>query len=82
MSDTKTENRLTESDRLTIKGRLSETVTGWGPHAPSYSDVGALERVGHHAIGCTAHDLRLSEITEIREAAITALGLSVEEWYA
>lgn len=75
-----TANRLTENDRDTIRGRMAETRRMWvtsatGTYNPSWDHVDSLERIGWHAIGCSAVDLRDSELAEIHELAVTAAGL-------
>lgn len=74
-----TENRLTDQDRKAIAERVATTVSDWRSHGsqwtPSASDVTTLERIAHHAIGCTEADLREVELEEIRRAIVEQLGL-------
>ena len=78
-----TDNRLTDSDRSTITARLAETAAKYRhpsslPNTPRWSDVPTMERVAAHAIGCSADDLRDSEMSEIRAIVLTSLGLEDE----
>jgi hypothetical protein len=73
--DMTADNRLTGEDRNVIHGRLAEIVASWRDHTPRYEDIPALERLGHHAIGCTIHDLRDAELDEIRAMALAAANL-------
>jgi hypothetical protein len=70
------DNRLTDQDRGTIRRAVRETVAHWnygrGPansYVPQSTDYLTLERIGHHAIGCTDADLRESELAEIAALA-------------
>lgn len=72
------DSRLTDADRMTIATKMADAVAGWNAHngefwKPSDSDLGPLERIGHHAIGCSSHDLRDSELSEILAMAVVAL---------
>ena len=74
-----TENRLTDSDRTAITARLAEVVEGYGgPYRPTWADAPTLERIAVHSIGCSADDLRDSEMSEIRAIVLTSLGLEDE----
>ena len=80
-ADRLTENRLTDSDRSTITARLAEVIQGYSvlsQVSPTGSDAPTLERVAAHAIGCSADDLRDSEMSEIRAIVLTSLGLEDE----
>ena len=81
-ADRLTENRLTDSDRSTITARLAEVIQGYSvlsQVSPWRSDAPTLERVAAHAIGCSADDLRDSEMSEIRAIVLTSLGLEEEK---
>ena len=62
------ENRLTATDRERIAARLAELRDEWRINGHTYrpADAAVVERVGAHAIGCATHDLRDSELAEIR----------------
>lgn len=46
--------------------RVTQTVATWpAAYRPVASDLLTLERVAMHAIGCSSHDLRGSELDEI-----------------
>jgi len=78
-SATRNENRLSDTDRETIRSAQATQVSnwrGWGSNwKASYGDVPTLERIGYHAIGCDERDLRESELDEIRTATLAVLGL-------
>lgn len=66
------EDRLTDTDRATIRERLTETWHSWNEHRATPSEVRVaemltLERLAAHSIGCTTDDLRGSERMWIRD---------------
>lgn len=74
------ENRLSDNDRAAMAARVTETVRawprpkhapqGWAP-SPGPTAIDALVRIAASAIGCSGHDLREVELTEIREMVVT-----------
>jgi hypothetical protein len=59
--------RLAESDETAIIARVRDTLKGWvrqhdGGKWYGATDHETLERVGLHAICCTVHDMRDSEL--------------------
>ena len=71
-----TANRFESADRIAIVGRIQATIATWGPtYVGQWSDVQSLERVAAHAIGCTAYDLRDSELEEITSHVLRLLKL-------
>lgn len=60
------ENRLTDADRE----RIRDAVTPFAVRTPNMGTgerYTTAERIAHQAIGCTEHDLRDSELLEIRQ---------------
>lgn len=76
MPDTTT-YRLTEADETAITTRMTETAAQWRRESASgrlqASWAPTLERIGYHAIGCTADDLRDSELEWISTKAAKLL---------
>jgi hypothetical protein len=77
------ENRLTDDDRERMRVRVAEAVElhkaaatrrDWSPY---WGDVPTYERLAYHALGCSAHDLRDSELREIEHLVTDQLGLTV-----
>lgn len=64
----RTASRLTDADRDAVRRRLADTTRGWSRIAGHYvTTADALTRTACHAIGCTAHDLRPSELVELAD---------------
>lgn len=58
-------NRFSSDDRARIAGAVVEMIAG--NENPTYpAAIEAAFRVGCHAIGCSANDLRAAEAAEIR----------------
>lgn len=74
MTTDRTASRLTPEDVERIDAATDLAVTRWaGAHHTGRHTVTAgaetdtLARIAHHAIGCTAHDLRPTELDAIAE---------------
>lgn len=67
----RTASRFGEVEREAIRKAIAEA---W-PGPNGWDSVPAAERVGRHAIGCTAADLRESELAEVAAIAREVLGL-------
>lgn len=85
------ENRLTDDDRERIRARLAQTIAAAEVAAvqhyrPTWGDVEAFVRIARHAIGCTAQDLRASELAEIHRTVTDHLNLTTRalrlSWHA
>lgn len=72
-------NRLTDQDRRTIADRIDSTAREWSSYGnqwkASFADCASVERIAHHAIGCSSADLRSSELAEIAQTVRVRLGL-------
>lgn len=71
MPDT-TSNRLTDTDRAAIRGRMVETVAGWGSSRTGAAHE-TLVRAGLGAIGCGRADMRDVELDEVEAVASEVL---------
>lgn len=64
----RTSSRLTDADRDAVRRRLAEITARWTLIPGHYVETSAaLNRAGAHAIGCSAHDLRPSELLELAD---------------
>lgn len=64
----RTASRLTDADRDAVRRRLEELTARWARIPGHYvTTADTLTRSACHAIGCTAHDLRPSELLELAD---------------